>query len=279
MFRPAPKNPGNPSLPQGKYLPPPDVFGYFLIYFIAIRDQTNFVRGLFHYTVYNKYSENLKNLWDLSDANYRKRFVLRLNGVYEEFVNGDSPNVEVVRQMIKDGEDPFYTVYAMPEIPMNVKVKPNMRKKEFTPKTQPRTRERPEQTIAERFRIVKRPMPIKIVSPRVNEVSLTKKFLNRMREGVEVQMEQSSYDIDPRYIDSNYPQHHSRHYKINVVRGDCLAKQLGTDYFEMSDPDVLALVGHLQLAAPQHIRELDRIISKRDLQSAYKDSREKGNPS
>ena len=279
MFKPYPKNTNDPSLPQGSYLPPQDIFGYHLIYFIATRDQTNFVRGLFHYTIYNKLSGGLKHLWDLSDYDYRKRFVLRLNGIYDQFVDGDSINVQVARKMIKDGEPPLYTIHAMPEIPMNVKVKPNMRKKQFTPKTQPRTKERPEQTIAERFRIVKPQLPIKITPPKVNEVSLTKKFLNSMREGVEVQMEPSSYDIDARYIDHNYPENHPRRYKINIVRGDCLAKELGSDHFEMPDPDVLSLIGHLQLVAPQYIRELDSIITKRDLHDAYKDSREIPNPS
>jgi hypothetical protein len=250
---------------------------YNIVYYIATDNAEQFIRCYFWIALapFENYAQYLTR-------QNRQRFIKRLYDIFNHYRDTRHPLVMAMAEDLRArSKEPRYKVEIYDPIPIatDQSAKPNMRKKPFTPKTQPRTRPRPEQTIAERFHIVKKEIKKPVRPLPVNENRLTRQFLSRIYENVDAPLGESSYKIDSRYIDDRFSSDEPRYYRINLVRGDCLAKQLGSNDYVLPDNAVLELVSYLQSVAPQHIRELDRIINIRDLHIAYKDSREKPNPS
>ena len=169
-----------------------DLYGdsYSLMYYLAMGNPQQFINGFYQNIIKVETSDTADNL---SGPN-RKRLLKRISDVYNHYRDIRHPLLIALAQDVvrRNGQPRFPLVQFEPIPQINpYQIKSNTRKKVFVPKTQPRTKPRPEQTIAEMLHIK---APTVAGEQKVNTKNLTRNFLRRyaLNEG-NVPVDNSDY--------------------------------------------------------------------------------------
>jgi hypothetical protein len=147
---------------------------YSLMYYLAMGYPQEFINGFYA----NIISPELGSLEAELSFPARKRLIKRLTDVYNHYRDERHPLLIALAQDVARRQGPADNLVRFAPIPQGrpTTIKPNMRKKVFTPKTQPRTKPRPEQTIAEQLGFKKGSGGSTNMK---NDKMLTKNFLRR----------------------------------------------------------------------------------------------------